>query len=550
MVRYQRYNQLKKGGDEEGGTLFSVWTNAGCYRRRRPKLFSVLLLSLLSCSFILAPYFFSSSSALSHLYSFGVRNEGLVGHIDVNAPLCSSISHGTICCDRSHFRSDICFMKGDIRTHSPSSSIFLYSSKNSNGFINYVSSIVNDGEEEEDDELQHEKIKPYTRKWETSVMDTIDELDLISKRGNLGVHHPCDVIHNVPAVVFSNGGYTGNVYHEFNDGIMPLYITSQHFNKKVVFVILEYHNWWVMKYGDILSHLSDYPTIDFSGDNRTHCFTEAIVGLRIHDELTVDSSLMKSNKSIVDFRNLLDRAYWPRIKSLIQDEEREAHEKNISLSPTSGSLPDTERKVQHQAWRPKLAILSRNGSRAITNENILVKAAEEIGFEVHVLRPERTTELPKIYRALNSSDVMIGVHGAAMTHFLFMKPGSVFIQVIPIGTDWAAETYYGEPARKLGLKYIGYKIMPSESSLFDEYDKDDPVLRNPSSLTKMGWQYTKEIYLKAQTVRLDLRRFRKRLVHAYNSITGIPHLHSWPDRYSGYTVRKKKASSGSNIVPD
>ncbi|XVF07197.1 hypothetical protein REPUB_Repub06bG0117800 [Reevesia pubescens] len=521
MVHHQRYNQLKKSGDEEGGTLVFVWTNPGYYRRRRPKLFSVLFLSLLSCSFILAPHLFSSSSTFSHLYSFGVQNEGRAGDMDVNAPLCSSISNGTICCDRSHFRSDICSMKGDVRTHYHSSSVFLYSSKNSDGFINYVSSIVDDGEEEEDDELQHEKIKPYTRKWETSVMDTIDELDLISKRGNSGVHHPCDVIHNVPAVVFSTGGYTGNVYHEFNDGIMPLYITSQHFNKKVVFVILEYHNWWVMKYGDILSHLSDYPPIDFSGDNRTHCFTEAIVGLRIHDELTVDSSLMESNKTIVDFRNLLDRAYWSRIQGLIQDEEREAQEKKLFLPPTSGSSLNVDKKVQHQARRPKLVILSRNGSRAITNENILVKAAEEIGFQVHVLRPERTTELAKIYRALNSSDVMIGVHGAAMTHFLFMKPASVFIQVIPLGTDWAAETYYGEPARKLGLKYIGYKITPRESSLFDEYDKDDPVLRNPSSLTKKGWEYTKKIYLKGQTVRLDLQRFRKRLVRAYDYINRI-----------------------------
>lgn len=59
-------------------------------------------------------------------------------------------------------RSDICFMKGDLRTHSPSSSLFLYSSKNSNGFINYVSSMVDDGdgqeEEEADVELQREKI--------------------------------------------------------------------------------------------------------------------------------------------------------------------------------------------------------------------------------------------------------------------------------------------------------------------------------------------------------------------------------------------------------
>ncbi|KAL4378689.1 hypothetical protein GQ457_02G024190 [Hibiscus cannabinus] len=498
MVHHQRcsQNQLKMGGDEEAGTLVLVWTNPGYYRRRRPKLFSFLLLSLLSCIFILAPHFFSFSSPFSHLYSFGIQKEGLAGNMAVNAPICSSISNGTICCDRSHFRSDICFMKGDIRTHSPTSSVFLYTSK-------IEGDMVDDGEEKEDDVLQHEKIKPYTRKWETSVMDTIDELDLISTRRNPGVRHPCDVIHDVPAVIFSTGGYTGNVYHEFNDGIIPLYITSQQFNKKVVFVMLEYHDWWVMKYGDILSHLSAYPPIDFNRDNRTHCFTEVITGLRIHDELTVDPSVMKKNESIADFRNLLDRAYQPRIKGLVRDEE-------------------AQEKMQNQARRPKLVILSRNGSRAITNENVLVKTAEEVGFQVRVLRPQPTTELAKIYMELNSSDAMIGVHGAAMTHLLFMKPGcSVFIQVIPLGTDWAAETYYGEPAKKLGLKYIGYKISPRESSLFGEYRKDDPVLRDPSSLNQKGWEYTKKIYLERQTVKLDMPRFRKRLVRAYDHITKI-----------------------------
>ncbi|XP_028954190.2 xylan glycosyltransferase MUCI21-like, partial [Malus domestica] len=254
------------------------------------------------------------------------------------------------------------------------------------------------------------------------------------------------------------GGYTGNVYHEFNDGIMPLFITSQRFNKKVVFVILEYHNWWVTKYGDIVSQPLDYQPIDFSGDTRTHCFPEVIVGLRIHDELTVDSSLMEGNVSIVDFRNLLDRAYWPRIRSLIQDEEWEALEKySASLAFESSFEPESEMQ-EDQFKKPKLLIISRNGSRAITNENFLVRMAEQIGFEVNVLRPDRKTELAKIYRALNASDVMIGVHGAAMTHFMFMRPGSVFIQVVPLGIEWTAEEYYGEPARKLGLKYIGIQV--------------------------------------------------------------------------------------------
>lgn len=528
MVHYHRYHQPRKANaeysikDEESQNLVLDCSTSSYYKRTRPKLLSFLfLITFLSCCYVFAPLFLAPSFPFSLLYSPATENDVNRDGVDVNDSTCSSISTGTICCDRSGYRSDICVMKGDIRTHSASSSVFLYNSRSTN---NNVSGNV-------EEELQHEKIKPYTRKWETSVMETIDELNLVSKKVNFGSVGGCDVTHDVPAVFFSNGGYTGNVYHEFNDGIIPLYITSQHFKKKVVFVILEYHDWWIMKYGDILSRLSDFPPIDFRGDNRTHCFPEAIVGLRIHDELAVDSSLMRGNKSIVDFRNLLDKAYWPRIKGLIKDEERKAHEKlreQVSSSPQSSEASQQvyiKQQVQeNQMKKPKLVILSRSGSRAIINENLLVKMAKEIGFLVQVLRPDRTTELAKIYRTLNASDVMIGVHGAAMTHFMFLRPGSVFIQVVPLGTTWAAETYYGEPAKKLGLKYIGYEIHPRESTLYEKYDKNDPILRDPTSINKKGWEYTKKIYLDSQNVMLDLRRFRKRLHRAYEHTLSISKL--------------------------
>ncbi|KAI3472210.1 hypothetical protein Pfo_029698 [Paulownia fortunei] len=497
MVKYQRknlYSQWKKSKDymvdedeESGLDPFGLICGNSAYSNKiaKPKFLYFIFLSLVSCSFILAPLFLSSDSNFSLLYSFGANKEGLGSETDVNGFLCSSVPNGTICCDRSSIRSDICIMRGDVSTHAASSSVILYHTN---------------GGDDEAVAIQHEKIRPYTRKWETNVMDTVDELDLIVKR-DPGIHNRCDVQHEVPAVFFSTGGYTGNLYHEFNDGILPLYITSQHLNKKVVFVILEYHNWWIMKYGDILSQLSDFPAIDFSGDKRIHCFPEAIIGLRIHDELTVDASLMEGNKTVGDFHDLLDRAYWPRIRGLLEDEEREAQlsmEKLAMSQPLVNAVQTTTEK--RDLSKPKLVIVSRNGSRAITNEDSLVKIAEDIGFLVEVLRPQRTTELAKIYRVLNSSDVMVGVHGAAMTHFLFMKPGSVFIQVIPLGTEWAAETYYGEPAGKFGLRYIGYKILPKESSF---------------SVNRKGWEFTKKIYLDRQTVRLDLRRFQKRLLRAY-----------------------------------
>ncbi|GAB2295557.1 hypothetical protein Dimus_029720 [Dionaea muscipula] len=548
MVHYQRYyyqqlrksqvllNDLMKGNEEDNKSqaLSSsiVRGNAAkgylyC-KRARPTLRIMFLLSLLTfCSLICLTRVLRFHYTFPLSYSLGADNfVEMDSEIGSHGPLCSPMINGTICCDRSSMRTDICFMKGDIRTNSSTSSIFLYITKHQNssiagGSLNFVDEIE---DEIGGKGLQIEWIKPYTRKWETSIMNTIKELQLATKHRKSGFDHKCDVWHDVPALVFSTGGYTGNVYHEFNDGILPLYISSQGFNKKVVLVIVEYRNWWFTKYGDIISLLSDYPPIDYNRDKRTHCFSEVIVGLRIHDELSIDPSLMEGNKTIGDFRDLLDRAYWPRIRSLIQDEEREQqlklHEK-LSSPPLSTMVPpEPEQRglhlhLQHQFKKPMLTILSRNRSRAITNQHLVVRLAEEIGFQVEVLNPERTTELAKIYRVLNSSDAMMGVHGAAMTHFMFLKPGRVFIQVIPLGTEWAAETYYGKPAMKFGLKYIGYKILAKESSLYKDYDEDDPVLTNPKSVVKKGWQFTKNIYLDNQTVELDLQRFIKHLVQAY-----------------------------------
>ncbi|ONK69201.1 uncharacterized protein A4U43_C05F20400 [Asparagus officinalis] len=383
---------------------------------------------------------------------------------------------GILCCDRSHQRTDVCYMKGDIRTDAQSSSILLHSTKDGN---------IND-----------EKIRPYTRKWETEVMNTVDEITL----------HPtpitneskCDINHSVPAIVFSTGGYTGNVYHEFNDGLIPLYITAERFKGEVVFVVLEYHSWWKTKYGSVVKKLSNYKMVDFSSDRRVHCFSEMMVGLKIHGELTIDPTLMHGGKGIQDFQSLLHQGF--------------SSHQPIQLQP--------------QKPRPKLAIFIRNKSRVLQNLKVIVKICEKIGFDVQILNPKRITPLSEIYTVLNSSDAMLAVHGAAMTHFLFMRPGSVLIQIVPLGLDWAAEAYYGEPAKKLGLNYNVYKLNPAESSLYKQYDRRSLVIRDPESITSKGWSETKRIYLEQQNVRVNLRKFSRLIAKVHYDIVHRLHAQS------------------------
>jgi hypothetical protein len=431
--------------------------------------------ALASCLLLLLPGS-PVSGAMDELLQLGRRTTH-----DQTPPPQPRPLRGTVSCDRTSHRTDVCVMRGDVRTRAAANTLLLLNAS----------------------AAADERVRPYTRKWEASVMGTIDELRLRALPAPSDVPVPkCDVVHDVPAVVFSTGGYTGNVYHEFNDGIIPLYLTARGFHRSVALVMLEYHDWWMTKYAHVVDQLSAYPPIDFAADRRTHCFPEAVVGLRIHDELAVDPAQLPptaSSLSTRDFRQMLDDAYRGRVQQIVEEEAA-----NRTAAPAASDD------------KPRLVIVSRNGSRAIENEPELARAAEALGFRVTVLHPRRDTELAQMYRALNACDAMVGVHGAAMTHFLFMRPGAAFIQIVPLGTDWAAETYYGAPARSLGLRYLPYKVAPSESSLYARYHRDHPVLTDPDTVNAKGWHVTKKVYLDGQNVRVDVARFRHRLRQAYH----------------------------------
>lgn len=371
-----------------------------------------------------------------------------------------------IVCDRSHFRTDLCTAFGHVQMHA-----------NSSSFLLHVQDEINSGIEE--------KVRPYTRKWEKNVMDIVHEVTLKSVMFTSSSNVNCDVVHDVPAIVYSTSGYTGNLYHEFNDGILPLYITTQQLEKEFVLVVVDYHNWWLTKYDEILKQLTKYRVINFENETMVHCFPEVTVGLFIHGDLMIDPSLMFHNKSILDFRALINRAYTPHW---------------FVPEPNSD--------------KPRLVILVREGNRVILNLKEVVELAEQLGFNVTVWKPVRTTELKTTYKLLNSSHVLLGVHGAALTHFLFMRPGSVFIQVIPLGTEWASHTYFGEPAERMGFQYIGYNIALEESTLSHKYDKNDIVLTNPRAVGKQGWAVTKQIYLESQDVIINLSRMKRVLIYA------------------------------------
>ncbi|RRT41367.1 hypothetical protein B296_00028928 [Ensete ventricosum] len=343
------------------------------------------------------------------------------------------------------------------------------------------------------------KIKPYCRKHDGPAMKNIEEWTLKPLASNEPPPR-CTVHHKVPALVFSIGGFTGNLFHDFTDVIVPLFISSYQFHGEVQFVVSENKPWWVSKFISILNQLSNYDIIDADDDDpdAVRCFPRVIVGLSFHKELGVDPSKTATGYSMVEFKAMLRKAYGL---------ER----------PTAapwGDRWDTRRK-------PRLLIISRRKTRVFLNERGMADMATSLGFAVRVAEPDNTTDLAKFARLVNSADVMIGVHGAGLTNMVFLPAGAVLIQVVPMGgLGWVARDTFKKPSSDMQLKYMDYHIKADESSLIDQYPKNHPVLKDPDSIQKQGWYTTSKIYLENQNVRPHLRRLRNTLLEA---LRHLPH---------------------------
>ncbi|CAH9096668.1 unnamed protein product, partial [Cuscuta epithymum] len=229
-------------------------------------------------------------------------------------------------------------------------------------------------------------------------------------------------------------------------------------------------DWWVEKYKSLLQSFSKHQIIDSDKDNSSHCFPGASIGLIKHGFMTINPKLIQTSKTLVDFHTLLATAYnkqvfVPRIVN-----------RNIGVGP-------------NVTTKPRLVLMSRNKTvgRAMLNEPEVERIAENTGFQVILFELTRKTSLKEAFALVNSSHAMIGVHGAGLTHAMFLRPGSVFVQIIPIGAEDVSEYCYGIPARVLGLDYMEYKTKTYESSLAEKYGNDSKILNDPLALQRGGW---------------------------------------------------------------
>ncbi|KAJ3692399.1 hypothetical protein LUZ60_012749 [Juncus effusus] len=361
-------------------------------------------------------------------------------------------------------------MTGDLRIGPKQKSIFyVSSSEQSTAF----------------DQNGEKKIRPYARK-DLFLLPSVVEVAVKSVKPESEIPQ-CTKNYNVPAVVFSIAGYTGNFFHDMADVLIPLFLTSSHFKGEVQYFITNYKPWWVNRYQPILRKLSNYEVINFDSEEAVHCFPHAFLGLIRDRDLIIYPNPTRNPRgySMVNYTSFLRDAL-----SLKRD-------RPIILGELSKK-------------KPKMLIISRVGTRKLLNQREVAALAEDLGFEV--VLTEASTELVSFAELVNSCDVLLAVHGAGLTNQIFLPTKGVLVQIVPWGKmDWQATNFYGQPARDMQLRYVEYYVEKEESSLIEKYPRDHLVFTDPMAIHAQGWGALSEIIMK-QDVKVNLTRFRPTLL--------------------------------------
>ncbi|XP_020398914.1 beta-1,2-xylosyltransferase XYXT1 isoform X2 [Zea mays] len=384
-------------------------------------------------------------------------------------------------CDlTSNRRIDWCELEGDVRVVG-----------GSNGSVTLVAA---PGADERSFHEESWSIKPYPRKADPNAMRSVRALAVRSVATAPPV--ACTDWHGVPALVFSARGYTGNYFHAYTDVILPLFLTARQYAGEVLLLVTGFQAWWVGKYLPVFRSLSNYEPVDLDRDRdpRVRCFRRVQVGLTSHDDFSIDPRRAPNGYSMLDFTRFMRATY--------------------------GLPRDAVPRRGRGRPRPRLLVIARARTRRFLNAEDIVRGARKVGFEVVV--SEVAQEVAAFAELVNTCDAVVGVHGAGLTNMVFLPPGGVVIQVLPLGPLEFVASYFRGPARDMGLSYLEYRISPEESTLLDQYPRDHPVLTDPMSVQAKDWVSFMGVYLFKQDVRLDMKRFRPVLKKALARLRAKP----------------------------
>ncbi|KAI9352213.1 hypothetical protein BDR26DRAFT_329187 [Obelidium mucronatum] len=116
-----------------------------------------------------------------------------------------------------------------------------------------------------------------------------------------------------------------------------------------------------------------------------------------------------------------------------------------------------------RAPRVTLVLREANMPRQILNPGELIAALSRLPIQLQVHQFRRLTLIEQV-RIVDNTDIFITMHGAAMTHILFLKPGAYVIELFPYSFK---KVIYENIASILGIQYLHWQNMKESQTKFN-----------------------------------------------------------------------------------
>ncbi|KAJ3030366.1 UNVERIFIED_CONTAM: hypothetical protein HDU68_009291 [Siphonaria sp. JEL0065] len=121
--------------------------------------------------------------------------------------------------------------------------------------------------------------------------------------------------------------------------------------------------------------------------------------------------------------------------------------------------------ISHHKRLPRVTLVLReeNTPRQILNSNQLIDTLKTLPIRLSVHK-FRGISLLKQVQIIDKTDIFITMHGAAMTHISFLKPGAYVIELFPYAFK---KVIYENIAGILGVRYLHWQNMKESQTRFD-----------------------------------------------------------------------------------
>ncbi|KAG6424140.1 hypothetical protein SASPL_114553 [Salvia splendens] len=234
---------------------------------------------------------------------------------------------------------------------------------------------------------------------------------------------------DAPAILFSTAGFALNYFHSVSDVMVPLFATSQRFNRNVIFLVTNHNaSRFTSVHRKTIETLSKY---EFIPDE-----------VAVTCPLNFNMVMLEDNKANDGGDQPMDSGDHPMESGgdapQVPVEEKMTDallDVDIIVKPIYTMLEVMERvdedSLLFHANGSHLGTITKN--RKLTNELEQLKLERKLGFDptIHDLG-DHVEYSAKI---VNTFDVMVAVHGSALTNMLFLPENAVVIQIIPWGLD-------------------------------------------------------------------------------------------------------------------